>query len=590
MSKSLKTMLDALASAAGQFNPDEVGRVSGEIVQHIDDNIAKHPTGFVNALKQAVDTFDQESAGLLCDKLVVHLGSRSRPYPFKQSKAILNILRRKRYFNLIVKVADILIQTRQDDPNIQRQYAQALIDQGNLTAGLEVLIGLKQECKEAKNTSELAEAMGLIGRAHKQLYMDASSGKKPGALMREHLAESINSYFEVYKKDKTKTWHGVNSVALLARAKRDKVSLDNGLPKPEVLGKKVLKTVESIDKPTMWDFATAAEACLATGDYSKALEWIAKYTDPSNKYADAFEYASTLRQFEEVWQLDDGNEDQERILHLLRSALLTAEGGHVEIANQSHQLASVKDLKSDDEYEKILGKDRYKSFKWYLTGLERAAGVAQICDQSGNGIGTGFLLRGQDIHEKFKDKPWLLITNAHVISDNPVEQNDIPGSLHPDEVKVRFEASGTKEEFELDTVLFSSPRNELDCTILSFSASTNELNNITPFELSQRMPLKGKNQRVYIIGHPKGGNLSFSIDDNLLLDHKEPKIHYRTPTEGGSSGSPVFNQNWKLIALHHSGGFKVKKLNGENDTYAANEGLWIKSILAAVDAELSISV
>jgi len=290
-----------------------------------------------------------------------------------------------------------------------------------------------------------------------------------------------------------------------------------------------------------------------------------------------------------VWQLDDGDEEQGRILHLLRSALLEAEGGRVEIESSSHPLANVKDLQLDDQYEKVLGKDRYKSFKWYLTGLERAAGVAQICDQSDNGLGTGFLLRGQDVHEQFKDKPWVLVTNAHVISDNPAEQNSVPGSLSPGEVIVRFEASLADENFELERVLFSSPRNELDCTILSFSTPPSKLPNVIPYEIPRRMPLKGKNQRVYIIGHPKGGNLSFSINDNLLLDHKEPKVHYRAPTEGGSSGSPVFNQDWKLIALHHAGGLKMKKLNGENDTYAANEGLWLKSILAAVNAELSPS-
>jgi len=590
MNKSLKELLDTLASAAGQFNTDEVGRVSGNIVQHIDENIATHPAGFVSALNKAVDAFDQETARLLCDKLVVHLRTRSKPYPFKQSKAILSMLRRKRYFGLITQVADMLIQTSQDHPNIQRQYAQALIDQGNLTAGLEVLVALKQECIATKNNAELAEAIGLIGRAHKQLYMDACVENKPGALMKEHLADSIDSYYEVYKKAKENTWHGVNTVALLARAKRDRISLDNRLPKPDAIGKKVLATVKSVKKPSMWDFATAAEACLATNDYEKAVEWIVKYTDPANKYADAFEYASTLRQFEEVWQLDDGNEEQVRILHLLRAALLKAEGGRVEIENPSQQLASIKDLQLDGQYEKILGKDRYKSFKWYLQGLERAAGVAQICDSSGNGIGTGFLLRGADVHEQFKDTPWLLMTNAHVISDNPAEQNATPGSLPPDEAVVRFEAAGTEATFELDGILFSSPRNELDCTILSFSSSTSKLDNITPFDIAKRMPLKQKNQRVYIIGHPKGGNLSFSIDDNLLLDHKEPKIHYRTPTEGGSSGSPVFNQNWKLIALHHAGGFNMKKLNGENGTYAANEGLWIKSILSAVDAELNHSV
>jgi Trypsin-like peptidase domain len=72
--------------------------------------------------------------------------------------------------------------------------------------------------------------------------------------------------------------------------------------------------------------------------------------------------------------------------------------------------------------------------------------------------------------------------------------------------------------------------------------------------------------RLYIIGHPLGGQLSFSIQDNLLLDHEGPPggipglagrvlLHYRTPTEPGSSGSPVFEPvGWRVIALHHAGG------------------------------------
>ncbi|MBO3273159.1 S1 family peptidase [Hymenobacter defluvii] len=56
-------------------------------------------------------------------------------------------------------------------------------------------------------------------------------------------------------------------------------------------------------------------------------------------------------------------------------------------------------------------------------------------------------------------------------------------------------------------------------------------------------------QRIYIIGHPDGGTLSLSLQDNLLLDYQEPLIHYRTPTVGGSSGSPVFNQQWQLIGI-----------------------------------------
>ena len=61
---------------------------------------------------------------------------------------------------------------------------------------------------------------------------------------------------------------------------------------------------------------------------------------------------------------------------------------------------------------------------------------------------------------------------------------------------------------------------------------------------------------VTVLGHPGGGTLSFSIADNELLDYEDTgfKLHYRTPTEGGSSGSPVFNQEWRLIGLHHAGG------------------------------------
>jgi hypothetical protein len=60
--------------------------------------------------------------------------------------------------------------------------------------------------------------------------------------------------------------------------------------------------------------------------------------------------------------------------------------------------------------------------------------------------------------------------------------------------------------------------------------------------------------QTYIIGHPSGGEqMMLSVRDNRLLDADDLRLYYRTPTLGDSSGSPVFNQAWELIALHHAG-------------------------------------
>jgi hypothetical protein len=118
---------------------------------------------------------------------------------------------------------------------------------------------------------------------------------------------------------------------------------------------------------------------------------------------------------------------------------------------------------------------------------------------------------------------------------------------------------------------------------------------IPSLPLAAALPIIEDTARVYIVGHPGGRDLAFSFQDNELLDHEGPplgkvqipgvcRLHYRAPTEGGSSGSPVFNSRlWQVIALHHKGGkIGMPKLNGKEGTYGANEGVSIQSIAAAI--------
>jgi V8-like Glu-specific endopeptidase len=84
--------------------------------------------------------------------------------------------------------------------------------------------------------------------------------------------------------------------------------------------------------------------------------------------------------------------------------------------------------------------------------------------------------------------------------------------------------------------------------------------------------------RLYIIGHPRGRDLELSLQDNHLLALNERVLHYRTPTEPGSSGSPVFEpEDWRVVALHHKGNELMARIDGTPGTYQANEGI---SILA----------
>jgi len=119
--------------------------------------------------------------------------------------------------------------------------------------------------------------------------------------------------------------------------------------------------------------------------------------------------------------------------------------------------------------------------------------------------------------------------------------------------------------------------------------------NVAALKVARALPVLEANPpqpQVYIIGHPGGLDLSYSFDDNEIIDHEGPaagkpvipgvsRVHYRAETEGGSSGSPVFNSSWDVIALHHKGGkLGMPRLNGVSGTYGANEGIWIQSIIA----------
>jgi endonuclease G len=71
-------------------------------------------------------------------------------------------------------------------------------------------------------------------------------------------------------------------------------------------------------------------------------------------------------------------------------------------------------------------------------------------------------------------------------------------------------------------------------------------------------------EKLNIIHHPQGDYKQISIRENLFIDIDETKIYYETDTAQGSSGSPVFNDQWQVVGLHHK---SIAKMSADGENY-----------------------
>lgn len=179
----------------------------------------------------------------------------------------------------------------------------------------------------------------------------------------------------------------------------------------------------------------------------------------------------------------------------------------------------------------------------YLEGgaaAARAVGRVVVRDERGrlDGYGTGSLVC-----------PELLLTNHHVLGDagtagsSSIEfdyQDGVDGSPRP------------LQAFPLDPGRFFFADRELDFALVAVKAAPAEL---ARFGFNRLVAPEGKaivGDFVTIIQHPGGEKKQVALRENRIVDVLESFLHYQTDTEPGSSGSPVFNDQWELVALHHA--------------------------------------
>lgn len=514
-------------------------------------------------------------------KALAALRGDCRDEDLREARQLVEALRNQRDYELMGSLAEAVSRHDPKDAKNRRLYAQYLIDTGKATAAIDVLQPLARRLR--KDDPEYAEATGLLGRAYKQIFFDA--GDKTSAGAREALKKAIEVYRAPYQRDARNTWHGVNLVALLTRARALGLRVAAGLD-PRKIAAQVVATLQATPagERDAWYLPTLAEASLGLADWDVIDQNIRQYV--AARDAKAFQIASTLRQFTEVWDLEHRDERGRALVDMLRARLLRLGGGEVTLAPAQLERLRSRPAPYEGRLEAILGTYGAQTYQWWKTGVERAGSVAAIRQRMGTRIGTGFLLRAGDLGLSPADE-LLVLTNFHVVNAHGVS----PG-LQPADAEVVFEAADPGRAYGIAGIVWSSPPERHDASLLRLDAA---VSGVAPLPIAAALPVLDDTARVYIIGHPGGRDLAFSFQDNELLDHEGPpagqpqipgvcRLHYRAPTEGGSSGSPVFNSRlWQVIALHHSGGkLGMPRLNGKPGTYGANEGIAIQSIIAAM--------
>jgi hypothetical protein len=491
-------------------------------------------------------------------------------------------LSKARLFPLTAELAEAVGRQRPRDAVTRCLYAQALIELGHVTAAIDVLKPLAARLPQGD--SSRAEAIGLLGRAHKQIFFDA--GDKTSANARKALKQAIEVYRGPFEENAANTWHGVNLIALLTRARRLGLRIAPDL-QPEAVARQVIAQLNAVpeDRRDLWHLPTLAEASLGLNDWGAVEAALKGYV--ADDRTGAFPIASTLRQFTQVWDIESVDSRGRALADILRARLLEVGGGELQLAPQALRLARERAQSTPTgQLEAVLGQFGIKTWKWWKTGLERASAICSVRTKVGDRIGTGWLVRAGSLNREPADELFV-VTNFHVVN-----AQGAANGITPESAEVVFEAVDAGKAYAAQEILWSSPPDRHDCTLLRVAEP---VAGIAPLPLAHALPVLEPTGHVYVIGHPGGRDLAFSLQDNALLDHEGPpagkpaiggvcRVHYRAPTEGGSSGSPVFNANlWEVIALHHSGGkLGMPKLNGQPGTYAANEGIAIQSIMAAM--------
>lgn len=225
--------------------------------------------------------------------------------------------------------------------------------------------------------------------------------------------------------------------------------------------------------------------------------------------------------------------------------------------------------------ERIIGRNELLAVRYLDAGRLAGRAVARIVVRASSGAilgyGTGSMI-----------SPSLLMTNNHVIGS-------IERAAHA-VVEFNYELGLDGRElpaarFRLRPDLFftTSPEEELDLTLVAVSdvADVSPGVRLSAFGFNSLSTSDGEilaGESVTVIQHPGGELKQVALRENRVIRFpgvEDRFLYYETDTTPGSSGAPVFNDQWEVVALHHSG---FPERDGQGRILTTDGQLWRKEM------------
>lgn len=245
-------------------------------------------------------------------------------------------------------------------------------------------------------------------------------------------------------------------------------------------------------------------------------------------------------------------------IHKVR-ARIAAEGpltldGQAQVERRKRMIAAVAPENVADAFERYIGTSDLLPINYLLAGYlqSRSVGLIRYFDRrEGKGaVATGFLVSEN-----------LVMTNHHVFPVQTLAEFENFAANPTIEFNFEYDLDGNRRDpvaFVLEPERFLHTWKALDMALIAVHPTDRNgaqaLKNQGYLVLNGALGKAGLGDFASIIQHPGGNEKQIAIRKNEVVDiDHDDAIVYVTDTAPGSSGAPVFNDQWQVIALHSAG-------------------------------------